>query len=86
MTMKYAIPLMKQQGAGTIINNASVAGMFAGYASHGYSTAKGGLIQLTKSAAAELAQYGIQVNCICPGGIATPLWGKAFNLSGRSVR
>jgi NAD(P)-dependent dehydrogenase (short-subunit alcohol dehydrogenase family) len=80
MTMKYAIPHMKQQGAGTIINNASIAGMFAGYAGHAYSTAKGGLIQLTKSAATELAQYGIRVNCICPGGIATPLWGRAFDL------
>ncbi len=80
MTIKHAIPLMKPQGCGTIINNASVAGLFAGYAGHAYSTAKGGLIQLTKSAATELAQYGIRVNCICPGGIATPLWGRSFDL------
>ncbi len=81
MTMKYAIPIMKKQGSGSIINNASVAGLFAGYAGHAYSTAKGGLVQLTKSAAAELADNGIRVNCICPGGIATPLWGRAFDLA-----
>lgn len=80
MTIKYALPLMKAQGSGSIINNASVAGLFGGYAGHAYSTAKGGLVQLTKSAAGELAQYGIRVNCICPGGIATPLWGRAFDL------
>lgn len=81
MAMKYAIPLMKKQAAGSIINNASVAGLFAGYAGHAYSTAKGGLIQLTRSAAGELAAHGIRVNCICPGGIATPLWGRAFDLA-----
>lgn len=81
MTIKHALPLMKPHGSGSIINNASVAGLFAGYAGHAYSTAKGGLVQLTKSAAGELAQYGIRVNCICPGGIATPLWGRAFELA-----
>jgi NAD(P)-dependent dehydrogenase (short-subunit alcohol dehydrogenase family) len=81
MTMKHAVPLMKKQGAGSIINNASVAGLFAGYAGHAYSAAKGGLIQLTRSAAGELAAHGIRVNCICPGGIATPLWGRAFDLA-----
>lgn len=81
MTMKYAVPIMKQQRSGSIINNASVAGLFAGYAGHAYSTAKGGLVQLTKSAAVELGDYGIRVNSICPGGIATPLWGRAFSLA-----
>lgn len=85
ITMKHAIPLMKPQGSGTIINNASVAGLFAGYAGHVYSTAKGGLIQLTKSAASELAQYGLRVNCVCPGGIATPLWGRSFDLVGEAL-
>ncbi len=80
MTMKYATPLMKRSRGGSIINNASVAGLFGGYAGHAYSAAKGGLVQLTKSAAVELAEYGIRVNCVCPGGIATALWGRAFEL------
>lgn len=79
--MKYAAPIMKQQGTGSIISTASIGGMQAGYGAHVYSAAKAGVIQLTRSVAMELGESGIRVNCICPGGVATPIFGRAFGLS-----
>ena len=79
--MKHAAPVMKRQGAGSIISTASVAGLQAGYGPHVYSAAKAAVIQLTRTVAMELGERGVRVNCICPGGIATPIFGQAFGLS-----
>jgi NAD(P)-dependent dehydrogenase (short-subunit alcohol dehydrogenase family) len=78
--MKHAAPVMKKQGSGSIISTASVAGLRTGMASHTYSAAKAAVIHLTRSVAMELGESGVRVNCICPGGIATPIFGKAFGL------
>jgi NAD(P)-dependent dehydrogenase (short-subunit alcohol dehydrogenase family) len=78
--MKHAAPVMKRQASGSIINTASVAGIQTGYAGHIYSAAKAGVIQLTRCVAMELGEAGVRVNCICPGGIATPIFGRAFGL------
>ncbi len=72
--MKHAIPVMKRQGSGAIINNASVAALSANYGGFLYSSAKAAVRQLTKVAGIELAPYGITVNSIAPGGIATPIF------------
>ena len=71
--IKHVAPSMKAQGSGSIISTASVAGLRAGYAPHLYSVAKSAVIHLTKTVALELGEYGIRVNVICPGFIATPL-------------
>ena len=71
--MKHAGPVMTEQGSGSIISTASVAGIRVGYAPHLYSVAKCAVIHLTKTVALELGEHNVRVNAICPGFIATPL-------------
>ncbi len=69
-----AARVMRAQGeGGVILNNASIAGLLAGQAMMTYRATKAGLIQFSKSAAIDLAQYGIRVNCLAPGHIRTPM-------------
>jgi NAD(P)-dependent dehydrogenase (short-subunit alcohol dehydrogenase family) len=79
--MKHAAPVMQAQGSGSIISTASVAGMVTGLGPHVYSAAKAAVIHLTRSVAMELGEHNVRVNCICPGGIATPIFGKGLGLS-----
>lgn len=79
--VKHALPLMRAQGGGVIINNASIAGMRSGYGPHVYSAAKAAVIQLTRSLAMELAPDRIRVNAISPGVIATPIFGRVLGFS-----
>jgi NAD(P)-dependent dehydrogenase (short-subunit alcohol dehydrogenase family) len=78
--MKHAVPALRAVGGGAVVNIASVAGQVGGLGPHAYSAAKAALIQLTRTAALELAEQAIRVNAICPGFIATPL---ATNAVGR---
>jgi NAD(P)-dependent dehydrogenase (short-subunit alcohol dehydrogenase family) len=79
--IKHAARVMKPQGSGSIISTASVAGLRTGFGPHVYSAAKAAVIHLTHSVAMELGESGVRVNCICPGGIATPIFGKSAGLS-----
>jgi NAD(P)-dependent dehydrogenase (short-subunit alcohol dehydrogenase family) len=72
--IKHATPIMKAQGWGSIINNSSVAALRTHMGGYLYSIAKAGVTQATKLAGMELGRHGISVNCISPGGIATPIF------------
>ena len=78
--IKHAAPVMKKQKSGSIISTASVAGLRTGMGPHLYSACKAAIIQLTHTTAAELGEFNIRVNCICPGGIATAIFGRGLGL------
>ena len=78
--MKHAVPLMRARGGGAIVNTASIAGLQAGFGPLAYSAAKAAVIQLTRVAAAELSPMKIRVNAICPGLIATSIFGASFGM------
>jgi NAD(P)-dependent dehydrogenase (short-subunit alcohol dehydrogenase family) len=78
--MKHAIPLMRARGGGAIVNTASIAGLQAGWGPIAYSTAKAAVIHLTRVAAAQLSPQKIRVNAICPGLIATSIFGASIGL------
>lgn len=71
--LKYQIPQMLQQGRGTILNIASVAGLVgAGYLA-AYAASKHAIVGLTRSAADEVAGKGIRINALCPAFAQTPM-------------
>ena len=72
-TMRAAIPGMKAKGWGRIINIASAHSLVASPYKSAYVAAKHGIAGLTKTAALELATFGITVNAISPGYVWTPL-------------
>jgi NAD(P)-dependent dehydrogenase (short-subunit alcohol dehydrogenase family) len=80
--IKHAAPVMISQRSGSVINIGSVAGIRGGISAHIYSASKGAVQALTRSAAAELGEKGIRVNCISPGAIVTGIFGKNAGLEG----
>jgi acetoacetyl-CoA reductase len=72
-TVHAALPHMTDQGGGKIINMSSFVGEAGNIGQANYSAAKAGLLGFTKTAAQELARFGITVNAICPGFIETDM-------------
>ena len=70
---KAAVPIMKAQGRGRIINIASAHGLVASPFKAAYVAAKHGILGLTKTVGLEVATFGITCNAICPGFVKTPL-------------
>ncbi|WP_405055861.1 3-oxoacyl-ACP reductase [Kribbella sp. NBC_01505] len=76
---KAAIPYMRRQGKGSIINTASfVAVMGAATSQISYSASKGGVLAMSRELGVEFAREGIRVNALCPGPVNTPLLTELF--------
>ncbi|KAI8237964.1 hypothetical protein K4K57_002909 [Colletotrichum sp. SAR 10_99] len=73
MMSRYAIPEMRKQGRGSIVNISSVSGLLGGNPSLLYPTTKGAIIQMTRAMAAQHGSENIRVNCIAPGMVYTPM-------------
>jgi NAD(P)-dependent dehydrogenase (short-subunit alcohol dehydrogenase family) len=76
-TMREAARVMVPQGSGKIISTASIYGLVGdfGFGAYAYTAAKGGVVNMTRTAAVQLAQYGIRVNAIAPAFIRTNIGG-----------
>lgn len=70
--MKHAIPVLREEGGGAIINMSSVAALVGVADRAAYCAAKGGILALTRAAAIDHIAEGIRVNCIAPGTVDTP--------------
>ncbi|MFN2298108.1 MAG: SDR family oxidoreductase [Anaerolineales bacterium] len=69
---------LKQKGGGAIVSTASVAGLVAERGFPAYAAAKGGVIQLSRTAAVEYASHNIRINVVCPGLVDTPMASRTF--------
>lgn len=68
-----ALPHLKDQGTGAIVNTASLAGVIGSPKLSGYSLTKGAVVNVTRAVAAEVGPYGVRVNAVCPGVTETPM-------------
>ncbi|MFI0020136.1 3-oxoacyl-ACP reductase [Streptomyces griseus] len=76
---KAAIPYMRAQGRGSIINTASfVARMGAATSQISYTASKGGVLAMSRELGVQFARDGIRVNALCPGPVNTPLLQELF--------
>jgi meso-butanediol dehydrogenase/(S,S)-butanediol dehydrogenase/diacetyl reductase len=72
LVSQAALPMLRRQG-GAIVNIASISGLRASTLRVAYGTSKAAVIQLTLQQAAELGEYSIRANCVCPGPVRTKL-------------
>ncbi len=85
MACKHALPIMRKQQSGSIINIASVAALTANYPTVAYKTTKAGMVAYTEQIAYQNAEFGVRANAILPGLMNTPMavdtrartWGKS---------
>ncbi|MEK7325104.1 MAG: SDR family oxidoreductase [Chloroflexota bacterium] len=71
---KLVVPIMRAQGGGVIVNNASDWGLVGGPRAAAYSTSKGAVVQLTRSMALDHARENIRINAVCPGDTFVQRW------------
>lgn len=69
LTIKHALPALKANGSGTIVNLSSVSALIGSEGGAAYHTSKGAVLSLSYTLAQELAPYQIRVNAICPGWV-----------------
>ena len=81
---KAVLPAMIEQKSGKILNISSIGGRKGARSRTAYRATKAALISLTESLAAEVKHHGIDVTCICPGGVDTEGYREAFQMRGRA--
>ena len=75
--VKYALPMLIT-GGGAIVTIASTAAIRGHGFGAGYSASKGGVDALTRLLAVQYGTFGVRANCICPGGVDTPMTAGSF--------
>lgn len=78
LCIKHAVPLLRRSDAAAIVNCASVSSFLAFAGESCYCASKGAIPMLTRSAALDLAPFGIRCNCYCPATIDTPMVANQF--------
>lgn len=76
---KYVLPLMQDQGSGSIVNVSSTSGVLANEHQAAYNASKHGVVGLTRCIAQDCGRFGIRANAVCPTGMNTPMT-KTANL------
>jgi 3alpha(or 20beta)-hydroxysteroid dehydrogenase len=76
--LRQVLPVMKERGAGAVVNVASINSVQGRTNAAAYTTAKHGLLGLTKALALEYAPYGVRINAVSPGAMHTPMFARAI--------
>jgi len=76
--IKHALPSMMEQGGGAIVTIASTGAIRGHGFGAGYTASKGGVDALTRLLAVQYGEHNIRANCVCPGGVDTPMSAGAF--------
>jgi 3alpha(or 20beta)-hydroxysteroid dehydrogenase len=76
--LRSVLPGMKQRGGGAVVNVASINAVRGRTNAAAYTTAKHGLLGLTRALALEYAPYGVRINAVCPGAMHTPMFDRAI--------
>jgi NAD(P)-dependent dehydrogenase (short-subunit alcohol dehydrogenase family) len=82
---KYAIPLLKANNGGSIINISSTAGLFGFPLRTPYAASKWAVIGITKSLAIELGDFNVRVNAICPGSVSGDRMKRVIEAKAKSI-
>lgn len=85
LTARAIVPHMLDQGAGTLVNTASISGFVAGGGGAAYTASKHGVIGLTKQISHDYGARGIRANAICPGAVETAMTREIFDAGDASV-
>ncbi|XP_057536132.1 short chain aldehyde dehydrogenase 1-like [Amaranthus tricolor] len=85
LAAKHAARVMIPEKSGVILFTASLASIIGGQSPHAYTMSKHAIVGLMKNLCTELGQYGIRVNAISPGGVATPILVNALKMDKKTI-